>query len=524
MKITSQVLIIIIVAILIIASATVFYLNETAEDTNDNDDTDEDDDDNDDNNGNNTNDDNGDVNDTEPPTVTVLTRDTNVKAGETIRIEATFEDNVEVTEAILYYKTTSASTWQTISILTGKADIAIPNDETENYSYYVTVDDEAGNGPVGDPSTDGSEVYQITVEPEDNGPSLEHTVFIEEGTGTWCSNCPQVSEILHDLYESSDYNFYYVSMVEDKNTKAASRLTDDYNIHGYPTLYIDGGYERLMGSAHDTTEYIEKITQAQQRAVPAIEVTVQTTYQNTTHSINTTVTITNYENAPYDGTLRVYLTEIVSRWNEFDGTPYHFAFIDYLTNTAITIAADQQEIITKQTFLEDLPVPNIDEENIMIYAVVFNAESHSANSDPNDNTKPFDAYYADAVDATKVVEGGNLPPAVGITTPTTGRLHLMGRPLFTGLPQLRNTIVIGKTPIQAHAEDDSAITLVEFYINDELVGNDTEAPYEWSSDQLLFKKPLILPQRYTITVTAYDDTGKNTTATMQLWALRAFGI
>ena len=107
------------------------------------------------------------------------------------------------------------------------------------------MNDAAGNGPVGDPSINGSVYYTISISEEEV--DFVHTVFVEEGTATWCSNCPTVSGYIHELYTSEDYRFYYVSMIDDKNTKAEDRL-DEYNIIGYPTVFIDGGYT-LCGSS-----------------------------------------------------------------------------------------------------------------------------------------------------------------------------------------------------------------------------------------------------------------------------------
>ncbi len=46
--------------------------------------------------------------------------------------------------------------------------------------------------------------------------AFTHTVFIEEGTATWCPNCPNAAEALFSMYNSSDYPFYYVALVWDR--------------------------------------------------------------------------------------------------------------------------------------------------------------------------------------------------------------------------------------------------------------------------------------------------------------------
>ena len=107
------------------------------------------------------------VTDNDPPSIDSITGNTVGTTGETTTIDVTFSDNIGVTTATLYYKTASASSWSSKSILGGSAGIDIPLDSVESWYYYVTVDDAAGNGPVGDPSTDGSVYYIITVSDND---------------------------------------------------------------------------------------------------------------------------------------------------------------------------------------------------------------------------------------------------------------------------------------------------------------------------------------------------------------------
>ncbi len=86
-----------------------------------------------------------------------------------------------------------------------------------------------------------------------------HTVFMEEGTGTWCGNCPILKMHLHNIYESHDYPFYYAALVEDECAVGRMRLIDDYNIFGYPTLFGDGGYQVVMGGFEDEARYRDAI-------------------------------------------------------------------------------------------------------------------------------------------------------------------------------------------------------------------------------------------------------------------------
>jgi len=56
------------------------------------------------------------------------------------------------------------------------------------------------------------------------------------------------------------------------------------------------------------------------------------------------VTIENKESTTYDGTLKVYLTEKRSSWFDYQGVPFSFAFLDYVIDTEISLAAGQNSI------------------------------------------------------------------------------------------------------------------------------------------------------------------------------------
>jgi len=60
-------------------------------------------------------------------------------------------------------------------------------------------------------------------------------------------------------------------------------------------------------------------------------------------------------------------------------------------------------------------------------------------------------------------------------------------------------------------------------VNDKLVANMTAPPYNWTLSFKVIKKPLI-PKIYTITVKAYDDTGKTATSSLDVKAWWAFSF
>jgi len=332
-----------------------------------------------------------------------------------------------------------------------------------------------------------------------------HTVFIEEGTATWCENCPDASGILYDLYHSGNYNFYYVSMIEDMNSVANSRLYDNYNIYGFPTVYIDGGYKIFVGGGDKRSAYESAIKEAQLRTVPKIKITIKAQYDNSTDEIITEIFIENNESKTYNGYLKVYLTEIISRWvntyKSFDGStkPYHFGFIDFIIEKEITLSNNSNTTFSDRKKLTDFAVKNLVPEELMLFAVVFNSESVIKYSNPPDGNE-FNAYYADAANATKLIQGGNLPPTVGMSLPEVGKLHLFGKPILKTL--FKRTVLIGKTTIIATAEDDLGIKKVEFYIDGQLKFTDEQEPYEYSFNKVKLIKRLI--RQHTLKIIAYD--------------------
>lgn len=91
----------------------------------------------------------------------------------------------------------------------------------------------------------------------------------------------------------------------------------------------------------------------------------------------------------YEGDLRIYIVEIESRWDMENGAPYEYAFFDFAFNEPIEIPYldTYQNSITWQG--------DIEEDNVMIIASVFNDKAHQNYADPPLG-RPFDAHYVDA--------------------------------------------------------------------------------------------------------------------------------
>ncbi|MEE9443161.1 MAG: hypothetical protein V3V99_10910 [candidate division Zixibacteria bacterium] len=101
--------------------------------------------------------------------------------------------------------------------------------------------------------------------------------------------------------------------------------------------------------------------------------------------------------ADYEGTLRVYIVEPISRWRDYNYTSYNYGFLGFAIFDTISMPY--------QSSLTDTIVWNgalrgygdIFYANIKVVAAVFNDSGVFKNSDPQTGYGPFNAFYADAV-------------------------------------------------------------------------------------------------------------------------------
>ena len=450
--------------------------------------------------------------DIELPEIDEITGDTSGILGKITTISVKFSDNINVTQADIFYRSASNTTWNTASIFSGSYDIKIPEDKLEDWYYYVTVDDAAGNGPVGNPSSDGSVYYTIYIAEQVEKP---RKVFIEEGSASWCSNCPEIGQILDEMYDPDNPSFYYVSLVHDKNSKAEARLDNDYNIYGYPTVFFDGGYDvcclDVTPEEKDISLFEEKLLKAASRKTPNIYLNIDAKWNDSREELECAVFVENKENEKYNGSLKVYITEKTGRWADYNGNSYHYALIDYAINKEITVEANGKETFSETWLVSGSGFSNIYPENLWITAVLYSSQSTEKYSDPPRNENPFNAYYVDATDATDVANG-TPTPGIGISFPQKWNRYILGIKL--GTPFLFDTLVIGKIPIElnvnAPAGVDKVVITIKGLLQEKTVEL-TEEPYEWTWDTPAFGK-------YTIIATVYDEEGRSTSHSLEVVA------
>jgi len=347
-----------------------------------------------------------------------------------------------------------------------------------------------------------------------------HFVFIEEATGADCIPCLKIGKKLHEIYESGKYPFYYISLIGDQDN-TGEYLEKYYNYWAYPSVYIDGGFRTLFGATEEALATMEKnIREAASRDFSSVYINVGAEWDENKSEINIDGVIKNDGNSNYKGNLRIFSAEIITTdWLDASKKPYHFGSHSY-------IADEEVEIPFKDTlnFSKTIDATILDPENLMIFAAIYNSKGVQRYSDPDDkdfdgDKHEFNAHFSDNVAATEVVEGGNLPPFVGITLPERGKLHISSKPIFKFILLLaKKTVMIGRIDIKVDVEDETGIEKVVFYLDNETIFTDEEVPYEFSIDKAgQFKR--ILPRKHTIKVTAWDKEGKYNSADMDVFTI-----
>jgi thiol-disulfide isomerase/thioredoxin len=230
--------------------------------------------------------------------------------------------------------------------------------------------------------TSSEETYPKSDMPKTTS-DFTHTVFIEEGTTTWCPNCPNAAEALYSLYNTSEFPFYFVALVLDQNQRAQNRFWGHYRGMSIPTIFIDGGFNQTIGSGSTPQQteqrYRPFIEGAGARIVHPLELTSNVTGHGDA-TLDITVTVKNTGSTPYFGYVRSYVTEKVSRWINNNGNPYHFGFLDYAIKKVVFLQPEKSQTFTMTwdgaAQHGNLTFPDIADDNIMVITTVVHWQPH----------------------------------------------------------------------------------------------------------------------------------------------------
>ena len=209
-----------------------------------------------------------------------------------------------------------------------------------------------------------------------------HSVLAEYATTTTCGYCPTASNQLYSIYNSGDYEFYYISLVANANPKIYGRVTE-LGVSSVPDVYFDGGYVNILGAQIDEQPYRNAIVNCGERTVPDLDVDVSVEWIGG-GTLKITVTVQNNEVEEYNGHLRVYIVEPESRWDDADGNPYHFGALYIPIDKPLAVPYSQPGILgetytfTKTWFGALHGFGDITQDNTLVIATVFDEDTDYA--------------------------------------------------------------------------------------------------------------------------------------------------
>ncbi len=119
----------------------------------------------------------------------------------------------------------------------------------------------------------------------------------------------------------------------------------------------------------------------------------------------------------YTGTIRVYVSEIVSRWDDNDNIPFHNAMLSFALETGFSL--NETDSLTwdlnwngnDYTDYGGFNFGDLQEDNAIVTAAVFNPNGYQGYSYPESSGGPFTVYEIDAsASATPGTTGYNILP------------------------------------------------------------------------------------------------------------------
>lgn len=207
-----------------------------------------------------------------------------------------------------------------------------------------------------------------------------HTVLAEYVTTTTCGYCPTASSQLNSIYNSGDYDFYFVTLVADANYK---KRVSELDVTGVPDVYFDGVYKNVLGAQSDEQPYRNAIIQSGEREVPDIDIDLSVAMQGSS-ILKIEVTVQNNEAEEYNGHLRVYIVEPESRWNDVTSNSYHFGVLDIPISKNLALPKSQIKSLgdtytfSKTWFGSLYGFGDITQDNIMVIATIFEKDTDYA--------------------------------------------------------------------------------------------------------------------------------------------------
>jgi len=248
------------------------------------------------------------------------------------------------------------------------------------------------------PLSEAIKVTKDTIENTDNqfknvlNEDQTHTVLAEYVSKTTCPYCPPASSQLYSIYNSDDYEFNYVTFVTDKISELSllvqphlsTRIYDELGVRSVPDVYFDGGYTNIKGRPEDEQPYRTAIEQSGAIIVPQIDIDLNVEWMGT-NIIKITAQV-QIDDPEFNGNIRIYITEINSRWKDHQGNNYHYAVLDIPVDQSLKTVSLEKSINQRtKTQTQDNIITitkwwtgSINKDNCMVMASVFDEDTDYA--------------------------------------------------------------------------------------------------------------------------------------------------
>ena len=207
-----------------------------------------------------------------------------------------------------------------------------------------------------------------------------HTVLMELKAASNCGFCPDQENAIPNL----DGDFVYVTMAFQSyygagwNDAAENREAELDEGDGFPTSYYDGGYTKVFGGgAGGESSMQNAIDNCAARSVADVDLDLSV-YWLGDAEMDIELEVSNTGSSTYDGHVRIYVTEIESRWDNYDGDPFQQALLSIPKDEDFTVSGSSTWDTTVTYNGDTDGYGDITSDNIKVIAAVFDQSSDYA--------------------------------------------------------------------------------------------------------------------------------------------------
>ncbi|RLF57920.1 MAG: hypothetical protein DRN27_06770 [Thermoplasmata archaeon] len=199
-----------------------------------------------------------------------------------------------------------------------------------------------------------------------------HTVLVELKCATNCPYCPSQENAVENLV--GDYEYYSLAFQTYQgtgwNTDIEDREDELDSGQGFPTSYFDGGYELHVGGGSPQSGMQADLDSCAARTVADIDLDLMVMWSDGAE-LEIDLDVINTGSTAYQGHVHVYITEIESRWDNYDGVPFNQALLSLQSDADITVNPSQTWNTNFVWDGDDYGYGDITSDNIKVIAAVF---------------------------------------------------------------------------------------------------------------------------------------------------------